>query len=159
MPSLPIAVLNRQRKVSIDLAALQKFAERALRECLKLRRAKPTSLTKLPEVSVVLVSDRRMAELHHRFLQERGSTDVITFEHGEIFISTETARRYARRFGTSLKHELRLYLAHGLLHLHGYDDKDARSAAEMKRTQEKLLAKVDRALRRSMPKGRRSRIY
>jgi probable rRNA maturation factor len=75
---------------------------------------------------------------------------VITFQHGEIFVSTETARRQTRRFGTSLEHELRLYLVHGLLHLHGFDDKDPRSAAEMKRTQEKLLAKVDRALRRSI---------
>jgi probable rRNA maturation factor len=93
-----------------------------------------------------------MAELHRRFLHERGPTDVITFQHGEIFVSTETARRQARRFGTSLKHELRLYIVHGLLHLHGFDDKDARSSAQMKRTQEKLVAKVDRALRRSMPK-------
>jgi probable rRNA maturation factor len=81
-----------------------------------------------------------MAELHRRFLQEPGPTDVITFQHGEIFISTETARRQARRFGTTTDHEMRLYIAHGLLHLHGFDDKEARSAAQMQRTQEKLVA-------------------
>jgi probable rRNA maturation factor len=81
-----------------------------------------------------------MAELHRRFLKEPGPTDVITFQHGEIFVSTETARRQARSFGTTADHEMRLYIAHGLLHLHGFDDKDARSAAEMKRVQEKLVA-------------------
>ena len=99
-----------------------------------------TALTELAEISVVLVSDRRMAELHRRFLQQPGPTDVITFQHGEIFVSTETARRQARRFGTSLEHELRLYIAHGLLHLHGFDDKEPAGAAEMKRAQEKLVA-------------------
>jgi probable rRNA maturation factor len=147
-----ITVLNRQRKVPVKLAALQDFARRALQECLKLRSPKPYVLTTLREVNVVFVSDRRMAELHRRFLQEPGPTDVITFQHGEIFVSTETARRQARRFGTTADHEMRLYIAHGLLHLHGFDDKNARSSAEMQRTQEKLVAEVDRALRRSMPK-------
>jgi probable rRNA maturation factor len=108
-------------------------------------------LTNLKGIDVVLVSDRRITELHRRFLQEPGPTDVITFQHGEIFVSTETARRQARRFGSSLDQELRLYIAHGLLHLLGFDDKDANAAAAMKRIQEKLVAKVDRALRRSMP--------
>jgi probable rRNA maturation factor len=141
-----ITVLNRQRMISVKLPALQDFARRALQECLKLRSPRPALLTKLAELSVVLVSDRRMAALHRRFLQERGPTDVITFQHGEIFVSTETARRQARTFGTSLDHELRLYIAHGLLHLHGFGDKDARSSAEMRRTQEKLVAQVERAI-------------
>jgi probable rRNA maturation factor len=145
-----ITVLNRQRMIPVRLTALQDFAERALQKCLKLRRSKPTALTGLKEVSVVLVSDRRMAKLHRRFLQQPGPTDVITFQHGEIFVSTETARRQARRFGTSLEHELRLYIVHGFLHLHGFEDKDRPSAAEMKRIQENVVAKVDRALRRSI---------
>ena len=139
-----ITVRDRQRMVPVKLAALQDFAERALPECLKIAGRKPGVLTRLAEVSVILVSDRRMAELHQRFLQQPGATDVITFHHGEIFISTETARRQARRFGSSLDHELRLYIAHGLLHLHGFDDKEARSSAEMKRTQEKLVAATGR---------------
>jgi probable rRNA maturation factor len=137
-----ITVVNRQRMIPIKVPALQDFAERAVQECLKLQRSKPTALTKLRDVSVSLLSDRRMAELHRRFLQESGPTDVITFQHGEIFVSTETARRQARRFGTSLEHELRLYIVHGLLHLHGFDDKDARGAADMKRIQEKLVASL-----------------
>jgi probable rRNA maturation factor len=135
-----ITVVNRQRKIPVKLGMLQDFAEGALQACLKLRLPQSTALATLEELCVVLVSDRRMAELHRRFLKEPGPTDVITFQHGEIFISTETARRQARRFRTTIEHELRLYLAHGLLHLHGFDDKDARSSAEMQRTQEKLVA-------------------
>jgi probable rRNA maturation factor len=123
----------------VKLAMLQDFAEGALRECLKLRSPKRGVLSALDEVSVILVSDRRMADLHRRFLQEQGPTDVITFQHGEILVSTETGRRQARQFGTTTDRELRLYIAHGLLHLHGYDDKDARSLAEMQRVQERLV--------------------
>ena len=144
---LIITVFNRQRAVAVQSASLQEFAARALQACLRLPGRNSNELSKLHEISVILVSDRRMAELHRRFLQQAGPTDVITFQHGEIFISTETARRQARRFATSLEQELRLYIAHGLLHLHGLDDKTAAGAAEMKRTQEKL---VDRTLRRSI---------
>lgn len=138
-----ITVLNRQRKVSVKLSALRDFAENILQECLKLRGAKASALRTLREVSVVLVSDRRMAALHRRFLQQPGPTDVITFQHGEIFVSTETARRQARRFGTSLEHELRLYIVHGLLHLHGFDDKRPADAAQMQRLQDKLVASLE----------------
>jgi probable rRNA maturation factor len=138
--TLAITVHNRQRAVKVPLNALQNFAQGALPEVLKVTTRKASALVKLEGLSVILVSDRRMAELHRRFLGVSGPTDVITFQHGEILVSTETARRQARRFGTSLEHELRLYIAHGLLHLHGFDDKDLRDAAQMKRAQEKLVA-------------------
>jgi probable rRNA maturation factor len=137
-----ITVRNRQRAATVRSGALQIFAEGALRECLKFRTRKQGGLAQLGEVSVSLVSDRRMAELHRRFLQQAGPTDVITFQHGEIVISAETARRQARAFRTSLEHELRLYIAHGLLHLRGFDDKTSAGAAEMKRLQEKLVASL-----------------
>jgi probable rRNA maturation factor len=144
---MPIVVSNRQRAVRIDLPALREFAKGALIECLKLQKRKLGSLADLPEISVALVSDKRIADIHRRFMDDPTPTDVITFDHGEIVISTETARRQGRQFGTSIEHELRLYLVHGLLHLAGFDDKTVKGAAEMKRVQEKL---VDRALRRSM---------
>lgn len=137
-----IAVANRQRALRVGVRALREFAERALTACLNLPTRESAVLAQLSDVNVVLVSDRRMAALHRRFLNESGPTDVITFQHGEIFISTETAKRQARSFGTSFEHELRLYLAHGLLHLHGLDDKTSAGAAEMKRLQEELVAKL-----------------
>ncbi len=135
-----ITVHDRQRAVKIDLGALQEFAVRVLRQCLKVSRKESGALVGLGEVSVILVSDRRMAALHRRFMGISGPTDVITFQHGEIFVSTETARKNGRRFGTSREHELRLYIAHGLLHLHGFDDKDPAAAEKMKSAQELLVA-------------------
>jgi len=135
-------VHNRQRAVRVPLAPLQEFAQHALRECLKLRGKKLSVLSTLTELNVILVSNRRMAALHRRFLHLPGPTDVITFQHGEIFVSAEVARAHARRFGNSLEAELRLYIAHGLLHLHGFDDKEPAAAAEMESAQEKLVASL-----------------
>ncbi|PYJ10566.1 MAG: rRNA maturation RNase YbeY [Verrucomicrobia bacterium] len=135
-----VTVLNRQKAVRVPLKVLEEFARPALRACLGIPSKQTSGLAGLAELSVVLVSDRRMAELHRRFLQLPGPTDVITFQHGEIFISAETARRNARRFGNSLQRELCLYIAHGFLHLHGFDDKDSAGAARMARAQEKLVA-------------------
>jgi probable rRNA maturation factor len=140
--SRTISVANRQRMVRVELAALREFAKRALGVCLNLPARKSSLLAEIAEVNVILVSDKRIAEIHQRFLSEPGPTDVITFQHGEIVISAETAARQARQFGTTLDHELRLYLVHGLLHLHGFDDKTAAGAAEMKRRQERVVASL-----------------
>ena len=131
-----ILVHNRQRKIAVDRAALEAFARRALPLCA---REKVSGLTSLDEVHVLLISDRKMSELHHRFMQIAGPTDVITFDHGEIFLSVETAKRQARRYKTSLGHELRLYLVHGLLHLHGFHDADPAGRRAMERRQERIL--------------------
>jgi probable rRNA maturation factor len=137
-----ISVDNRQRLVPCDLASLRDFARRALEKCLEMPSRESGPLRTLSEVNVILVSDRRIAELHRRFMDDPEPTDVITFQHGEIVISTETARRQARKFGTSVKHELWLYIVHGLLHLLGFDDKTDAGAAEMKRVQERVLASL-----------------
>ena len=134
-----IKVRNLQRIVPIDTAALENFARKALRLCLELRKTAVTDLMKLREIYVLIVSDRRMSALHRQFLNKRGPTDVITFSHGEIFISAETARRHARQFRNSLPHELQLYVVHGLLHLHGFDDASRTDARRMKKIQEEIL--------------------
>ncbi|MGE5208197.1 MAG: rRNA maturation RNase YbeY [Alphaproteobacteria bacterium] len=121
------------------MAELQGFAGRAVEHCLKLRKGKRTELSRLRQVFVWLISDRRMAALHQKFLGQAGPTDVLTFQHGEIFIGVETARRQARVFGNSLMRELKLYIIHGLLHLHGFDDQTPIEARRMKTAQEKIL--------------------
>jgi len=135
-----VTVHNLQRAVPIDVVDLENFAGEALRRCLQLRRNKLTDLTKLREIFILFISDRRMASLHRRFFKQSGSTDVLTFQHGEIFISAETARRQASAFGNSLTRELRLYVVHGLLHLHGLDDRSEADARRIKAAQEKILA-------------------
>lgn len=137
-----IKVRDLQRIVPIDTAALQKFAGKALSLCLELRKSKVTDLMKLREIFVLIVSDRRISALHRQFLNQSGPTDVITFSHGEIFISAETARRHAWQFRNSLTRELQLYVVHGLLHLHGFDDETKVEARKMEKVQNCVLAKA-----------------
>lgn len=96
------------------------------------------------EVLVVLVSDRKISEIHQQFMGISGPTDVITFQHGEIVVSAETAARQAAEYGTDLLHELRIYIAHGLLHLAGYDDHSEEGFREMAKMQNELVKKVGR---------------
>ena len=144
MTAPDIFVRNRQRKIRVNVGELQDFATKAVRKSLQLRDEKNTDLRRLDEVFVWLISYRRMASLHRKFMHQTGPTDVLTFRHGEIFISVETAKRHARAFGTLLASELRLYIVHGLLHLHGFDDRLQPGAREMERTQEKVLRDCSR---------------
>jgi probable rRNA maturation factor len=134
-----ISVRNLQRKVRVDVVDLEKFAQRAVELCLRLPGSEKTELEAVPQISVMIVSDRHIGSLHQRFMRQSGPTDVITFQHGEIFISAETARRNARRFKNPIERELRLYIAHALLHLHGFDDHDAAGIREMKLVQERIV--------------------
>jgi probable rRNA maturation factor len=137
-----IQVRNAQRKFPVNVAALEAFAKRALPLCLRAGHGKRTLAAEAGEIFVVLISDRRMAQLHQRFLGQTGPTDVITFEHGEIFISVETARRNARRFGNSFRRELELYIVHGLLHLCGFDDSNRRAARKMRVAESRVISAV-----------------
>jgi probable rRNA maturation factor len=90
-------------------------------------------------VEVAIVSDRVIARVHEQFMNIPGATDVITFEHGELVTSAQTAAVYARQYGTDVNEELALYIIHGLLHLNGYDDLNQTDAALMRRTQQHIL--------------------
>jgi probable rRNA maturation factor len=137
-----ISVHNRQRKIPVNVATLQSFAAKAVAHCLQLQKQEQTELRRLGEISVWLISDRRMSQLHQQFLSQTGPTDVLTFQHGEIFISVETAKQHALAFATSLVRELQLYIVHGLLHLHGFDDRTPAEARRMKSAQEKILSRL-----------------
>ena len=134
-----ITLRNLQRKISVNVAELEKFAGNAAQNSLQLRQRERTDLRKLSEIFIWFISDRRMALLHRKFLGQSGPTDVLTFQHGEIFISVDTARRHAHAFENSLLREVKLYIVHGLLHLHGFDDQTPTEADKMRVAQEKIL--------------------
>jgi probable rRNA maturation factor len=134
-----IVVRNLQRTIAVNVVDLEAFARKAAALCLQILQKRTTELKQLSEISVLIVSDARIATLHRQFMNESGPTDVITFQHGEIFISAQMASRNARRFGSSFACELRLYIVHGLLHLHGFDDETAAGARKMKTLQQKIL--------------------
>ena len=139
MTAPDIFVRNLQRKIPVEVAELQNFAVKAVRCALQLHKRKKTDLRRLGDIFVWLISDRRMAALHQKFMHQVGPTDVLTFQHGEIFISVDTAKRHARSFRTSLESELCLYVVHGLLHLNGFDDRTQTGVRKMQKVQERIL--------------------
>ena len=134
-----IYVRNLQRKVRVNVKALESFAQRALRVCGRIGDGRFKYRDFPDGIHVLLISDRRMTDLHRQFMNQPGPTDVITFQHGEIFISVPTARLQARQFRTSMMRELQLYLVHGLLHLHGFDDRTAREIRQMRAAESAVL--------------------
>jgi probable rRNA maturation factor len=136
---IQITLTNRQRSIKFDADWLRAFSEIALRECL-LHPAYPgTVLPALENVDVIIVSDRVIADVHRRFMNIPGATDVITFDHGEILISATTALANTVKFNATLKHEIGLYIIHGLLHLNGYTDKIPLEAQKMAKLQNEIL--------------------
>ncbi len=119
---------------------------RAIGATLRLHGVKRACL------SVALVDDATMADLHRTFLGRRGPTDVLSFDlngsegahrvDGEIVLSVDTAAREAKRRGHAVDAELALYAVHGLLHLLGHDDRTARGAARMHRLEDEILGSL-----------------
>jgi probable rRNA maturation factor len=97
-------------------------------------------LLSLEEIEVSIVSDSKISKVHADFLGDDSPTDVITFHHGEILISADTALRQGLDHRQSMDQELALYLVHGLLHLAGWEDEDPEEQTAMHRLQEKILA-------------------
>ena len=106
----------------------------------------------LRELSLALVGDARMSDLHDRYLGISGPTDVITFPletgprgrvtAGEVVVCVPEARRQARRGHRRVEHELLLYALHGMLHLCGYDDKTPREFRRIHRTEDMILTQL-----------------
>jgi probable rRNA maturation factor len=140
LPSPPlITIRNVQRSVLFSTPKLQRFVGIACKLVWQTKRPK-SEIASLNRIHILIVSDRRMAALHKEFCGITGATDVLTFQHGEIVISAETAARQARIFHSNLMAEIQLYLLHGLLHLAGFDDVTAHQQQRMQRLQSKLLA-------------------
>ncbi len=97
------------------------------------------------ELSIVLASDDVIRALNRDYRRLDAATDVLAFAMregaaaavsplvlGDVVISLHTARRQARSRGVALLDEVTTLLAHGLLHLVGFDHRDAREERRMK---------------------------
>jgi probable rRNA maturation factor len=141
-----ITIRNVQRSVLFSTRKLQRFAGIACKLVWQTRRPK-SEIASLNQIYILIVSDRRMAALHKEFCGIPGATDVLTFQHGEIVISADTAAAHARMFHTSVTAEIQLYLLHGLLHLAGFDDATPSRRRQMHQLQQKLMTSVLRSRR------------
>lgn len=142
MPLPALELYDHQSALALDLERLEQLARAALPEVLAAPGTQPPALPELETVEVSFIDDPAIARVHADFLNDPTPTDVITFEHGEILISTETAIRQAAEHGQTPERETALYLIHGLLHLNGHEDLSETGAARMKRLQEEILNRV-----------------
>lgn len=138
-----IQLFNHQDALLLDLDHLTEVAAAACPLVLAAEAgAEVPVLPDLEEVEVSFLSDAAISAVHAEFLEDPTPTDVITFAHGEILISTETAQRQADEHGLSVEREVALYLIHGMLHLNGHEDTSDFGFSRMKRLQEKILNQV-----------------
>ena len=121
---------------------LETAGKEAMPQVLAVALCPGSVLADLDEVEVSFIDDETIADVHLRFMDIPGATDVITFDHGEIHISVETAQQQAMDFGNPFERELMLYVIHGLLHLAGYEDATDPDRERMDRLQQSILAKV-----------------
>ena len=91
------------------------------------------------ELSVSLVTEEEMADLHQRYLGEPGSTDVLSFSMDEegLLGDVVICPAVAASQNPDAEAEVRLLLVHGILHLLGYDHQEDEDRREMWRRQEK----------------------
>jgi probable rRNA maturation factor len=120
----------------------------------------------LAELSVLLVDEPAMTELHEKWMGEEGPTDVLAFpmdelrlpqpggygEHsqpdedagekllGDVVICPQVAAAQAAEAGHDPQDEIDLLCTHGILHLLGYDHADPAEHAAMFGLQDRLLA-------------------
>jgi probable rRNA maturation factor len=103
------------------------------------------------EVNLVFVDIEEMTELHIKWMNEGGPTDVLSFPMdmpesgneavtlGDIVIAPVVAAQQAATAGHSIDHEIFILAAHGLLHILGYDHAISSQEKVMFALQEKLV--------------------
>jgi probable rRNA maturation factor len=117
-----------------------------------LRAAHAILKPALIDLSLALVGDATMADLHLRFMNIPGPTDVLTFPldeddrgritGGEVIVCVPEATRQSKLHKIPLRSELLLYALHGMLHLCGFDDRTDAGHRKMHRTEDQILTRL-----------------
>jgi len=104
------------------------------------------------DLNIAFVEDDYMTELHIKWMDEPGTTDVLSFPMdmpeepgeavtlGDIVISPVVAAAQALTQGHSTEHEIYILATHGLLHIIGYDHADKNEEKVMFDLQEKIVS-------------------
>jgi probable rRNA maturation factor len=142
--------VSNESGVAVDESAVASVA----RHVLGTMRVNPAA-----ELSVMVVTLEVMTELHERWMDEPGPTDVMAFPMdelvdesrrpdapdigpallGDVVLCPAFAAAQARKAGHSLADELHLLTVHGVLHLLGYDHAEPEQEREMFGLQNQLL--------------------
>lgn len=137
---------TKSRVVSTE--EVRSAAEAMLRS-LKLPRA---------ELSVLLCDDATIHALNRDYRKKNKPTDVLAFAMregddghlagdllGDVIISLETATRQAKERSVVTRDEVMMLLAHGLLHLLGWDHQTDADDKRMRAETDRMLAVIRRA--------------
>jgi len=121
------------------------------------------------ELSIMLTSDARIHALNRDFRHKDRPTDVLAFAMregelgdvrseilGDVIVSVETARRQASRARRDLLSEVTMLLAHGILHLLGWDHETAAKDRKMRAETARLVGLASEAPPRATPKKARA---
>ncbi len=142
---MKVEIYNHQSAERITDVLLSQYVDR-VNLALPMTLENPANgggvLAGLDVIEVSIVDDETIAQVHVDFMDMPGATDVITFAHGEIVVSAETARSYGESYGNSFEKELMLYIIHGLLHLSGHEDADEAEREAMDKIQFVILEKT-----------------
>jgi probable rRNA maturation factor len=150
--------LADEQSEELDLTSLRTLAELVIS-----KEGYPTDT----EVTVLLVDEDEMASYNERFLSRTGPTDVLAFPVeellpgvapdpdpngppvmiGDVIIAPGYVRKQAGELGVSFEDEMALMVAHGILHLMGYDHQEDGDAATMEGRERELLALAGRVRR------------
>ncbi|MCF0164951.1 MAG: rRNA maturation RNase YbeY [Bacteroidales bacterium] len=108
---------------------------------------------KISELNYIFCSDNYLLEINKQYLGHDYYTDIITFDNrdnlsekivlGDIFISVDTVSVNGTEYGEGFEREMLRVIAHGLLHLIGYDDVTEDLQLEMRAAENVALEKFD----------------
>ncbi len=134
-----ISIYNRQKDLKIDKGSAATLVRATL---LHLKK-------KYNEVAIYFVTEKKISEIHGQFFQDPTPTDCISFpideEHlGEVFVCPAVAIQYAEKKGLDPYKETSLYMIHGLLHLIGFDDLEAKAKRSMRRKEKSCMHYLDK---------------
>ncbi len=120
-------------------------------------------INKAVELGLVIASDETVHNLNRKYRGVDRTTDVLAFalaeaddkiakpfavppdkiiHLGEVIISYPQARRQAEEQKHSIERELALLVAHGVLHLLGYDHEQPADAKKMRALEAKVLCSI-----------------
>lgn len=101
------------------------------------------------DLEFIFCNDDYLLNINQEFLHHDTLTDIITFDnslgnqlHGEIYISTERVLENSTQFNVTFIEELARVLAHGVLHLCGYKDKEEQEIEVMRERENYYLKRL-----------------
>jgi probable rRNA maturation factor len=102
----------------------------------------------IQELNIIFVSDEELLVMNRQFLDHDYYTDIITFDlgtenktiQGELYISLDRVKENAYTLGQKYSAEFIRVVAHGLLHLIGFQDKKSEQIVEMRSCENEAIA-------------------